>query len=92
MKIRTKWIDISKGIGAMLVLFGHVVRNDKIASIIYAFHMPLFFLLSGVTFYLKQESLFLFLKEKIKRIFIPYLIFSIPLFFVAGIRFLNRVC
>ncbi len=90
MKIRTKWIDISKGIGAMLVLFGHVVRNDKIASIIYAFHMPLFFLLSGVTFYLKQESLFLFLKEKIKRIFIPYLIFSIPLFVIAGIRFLNN--
>lgn len=61
--MRLDWIDISKGIGIILVVIGHAGRgltnanipdsNDLLPlldHVIYAFHMPLFFLLSGVTF------------------------------------------
>lgn len=54
-KTRIEWIDIAKGIGIVLVSFGHV-RNgdgrsvwlpalDMLISAIYLFHMPLFYFL-----------------------------------------------
>ena len=55
---RLQWIDTAKGIGIFLVVLGHAIRPGMIAipwcdflfRLIYAFHMPLFFLLSGYTF------------------------------------------
>lgn len=44
---RIKWIDIAKGIGIISVLVGHACSALK--PIIYAFHMPLFFVLTGYT-------------------------------------------
>lgn len=58
---RIQWLDYAKGIGIFLVVLGHTLRamvNSEIleSSItvnsidrwIYAFHMPLFFLISGL--------------------------------------------
>lgn len=63
MNKRLDWIDKAKGIGIILVVYGHVARgifnagipmNEKsfgiIDSVIYSFHMPLFFFLSGFFF------------------------------------------
>lgn len=47
VKGRECWIDIAKGIGIILVVLGHVTRNENLIRIIYSFHMPLFFFLSG---------------------------------------------
>ncbi|MBC7755034.1 MAG: acyltransferase family protein [Bdellovibrio sp.] len=62
--LRTLWVDYAKALGIMLVVYGHVTRglynaqipmNENlfklIDSIIYSFHMPLFFFLSGLFFY-----------------------------------------
>lgn len=59
--MREAWVDYAKGIGIILVVFGHVNRGLYSAgiqlsgssylltdSIIYSFHMPLFFFLSGL--------------------------------------------
>lgn len=44
---RNQIIDISKGLGIFLVVWGHVINNQ--ANIyIFSFHMPLFFFLSGL--------------------------------------------
>ena len=50
MKERLLYIDMLKAFGIILVVMGHVFHDsDSIVShFIYAFHMPLFFLLSGV--------------------------------------------
>ena len=57
---RVYWIDYAKGIGIFLVVIGHVCRGLTSGSIlsplvaksidqwIYAFHMPIFFFLSGL--------------------------------------------
>lgn len=57
---RVLWVDYAKGIGIALVVLGHVQRGLTTAGIltapwhasvdgfIYAFHMPLFFFLSGM--------------------------------------------
>lgn len=51
MKVRENWIDWAKSIGIMLVIMGHYGMGDKIyGTFIYAFHMPLFFIVSGYLF------------------------------------------
>lgn len=47
VKGRECWIDVAKGIGIILVVLGHVTRNENLIRIIYSFHMPLFFFLGG---------------------------------------------
>ena len=51
---RYNYIDISKGIGILMVVWAHILLVGVSHSMIYAFHMPLFFFISG----------FLFNKEK----------------------------
>lgn len=52
MKKRLIWIDNAKGIGILLVVLGHTYGIPvQLHHIIYSFHMPLFFILSGYTFH-----------------------------------------
>ena len=66
---RLEWIDIAKGVGIILVVVGHTGRGlsavyfpdgtgflQSMDKAIYAFHMPLFFLLSGITFGMRPPS------------------------------------
>lgn len=73
---RIKWIDVAKGICIFLVVFGHCITREGTGKVvflnrlIYSFHMPLFFILSGIT--LKTDIPFLeFVKKKFTRILLP---------------------
>ncbi len=44
---RFRWLDILKGFGIILVVFGHVFQNRISHEFIFAFHMPLFFMAAG---------------------------------------------
>lgn len=44
---RLDWLDAAKGLGIILVATGHVWTGGPVRDTIYAFHMPLFFLLAG---------------------------------------------
>lgn len=49
--MRIDSLDILKGIGIILVVVGHMIGNQLyIRPWIYAFHMPLFFMVSGYCF------------------------------------------
>ena len=48
-KERIIWIDYAKAIAMFFVIFGHVDSGNYLTNWIYSFHMPLFFLLSGIT-------------------------------------------
>jgi fucose 4-O-acetylase-like acetyltransferase len=63
MQNRDHWVDYAKGLGILLVVYGHVSRGvfnagikvdaelfKLVDSVIYSFHMPLFFFLSGLFF------------------------------------------
>lgn len=90
MQQRLMWIDISKGVGIILVVVGHTSRGILTAGIsddawllpiidaaIYAFHMPLFFILSGVTFGMRPpSSIWPDLSRKLWRLFYTLLIWS----------------
>lgn len=76
-KQRDKSIDIAKGIGIILVVYGHLAC--PIHEEIYLFHMPLFFLLSGY-FFSKSDSIKHFFLKKTKALICPFLVFYIVSF------------
>lgn len=87
-KNRIDWIDTAKGIGILLVVFGHAftMENSLIKIYIYSFHLPLFFFLSGLLFkYEKYKSYFAFLSSKVKTLIVPYLFFCITSYIVGYI-------
>jgi len=77
---RIEWIDIAKGIGIILVVIGHNFSDGEniiyLRKWIYSFHMPLFFLLSGILFSAKQESFKDFFFKRVRTLLLPYIIFA----------------
>lgn len=75
---RISWIDICKGLGIILVIYGHALYSENYRYLIYAFHMPLFFFLSGLTFrYQKYKHTGYLIKKSARQILLPYLIFAL---------------
>ena len=71
---RIEWIDTSKGLGMILVIAGHTIAL-KYSSVLYSFHMPLFFFLSGLVYNsLKYSSFKNLLKSKAAQILKPWLV------------------
>lgn len=61
---RIDWVDISKGLGIILVIIGHCVYlGGLIHNWIFSFHMPLFFILSGI--FIRKIKLNSFIKKTI---------------------------
>ncbi|MEI2511971.1 acyltransferase [Acinetobacter soli] len=90
--MRKDWVDYAKAIGIALVVFGHVLRGlhdsgiylsegffKTLDSIIYSFHMPLFFFLAGLFFVssLQKRGKKEFLLSKVDTIVYPYIIWSV---------------
>lgn len=81
-----------KGVGILLVILGHcMLFENPINRIIYSFHMPLFFILSGYVYNIKYKDLqkeFIFKKLKMLLYYfiLPTSIFMLitPLFFKLG--------
>lgn len=78
MKPRIAWIDTAKGIGIFFVVLGHALPDGHLtATVIWTFHMPLFFFLSGLTIRpwgAGPRGSFL---RSLKNLAIPYLFFSV---------------
>lgn len=92
MDNRTDWVDYGKGIGIILVVYGHLLSSAYHAgikipehfflisdSIVYGFHMPFFFLLAGlfVEGSLQKRGIKSYILDKFSRIAYPYVIWSI---------------
>ncbi|MEE0931377.1 MAG: acyltransferase family protein [Acutalibacteraceae bacterium] len=75
-KRRIDWIDSAKGIGIILVVFSHLAFRDTQYSVdvVFSFHMPLFFFLSGIVFS-NKDSFKIFLLKRIRSLYIPFLVF-----------------
>lgn len=70
-------IDIAKGIGIILVYFAHAVNNCYPKEIIGAFHMPLFFFLSGLLYNPVKYSYSQFFIRRVKSLIVPLLSFTL---------------
>ncbi|KRL52474.1 acyltransferase family protein [Furfurilactobacillus rossiae] len=76
-KKRIEWLDIARGITILAVVIGHTFQSQTFsmqtlpAKIIFAFHMPLFFIVSGYLFH--QQRLRIVLRKGIRSLLVPYL-------------------
>lgn len=76
MTKRLDWIDQARGLSIFLVVYGHNFPINE--PYIYSFHVPLFFLISGM-FHPKSINKALVIKRA-KMILIPYFFWSISLY------------
>jgi fucose 4-O-acetylase-like acetyltransferase len=88
---RIAWIDIARGLGIILVVYGHVLIGVSVAHplvpsgllsaseyTIYTFHMPLFFMLAGLSVVSSMaKGRVRFLRGKIWTIAYPYVLWSL---------------
>ena len=75
MKKRLVWVDQLRSIAFLLVIMGHVAQPKEVQSLIYAFHMPLFFLISGLTINrekLEQRDIREYISHQFKHLIVPY--------------------
>ncbi len=85
MRKRIYYIDILRAIAIILVIVGHIPYlgfSPEVHKYIYAFHIPLFFFVSGMSLcFTNYEKLNLKsnLKKRFTRIYLPYLIWAILL-------------
>lgn len=63
-------LSIARGIGIILVVVAHVSSNTWLNRCIYLFHMPFFFLISGMLF--KNLDPLYYLRSKAKALLIPF--------------------
>lgn len=83
---RVSWIDVCRGIGILLVLYGHLLSGDNHRYFIYSFHMPLFFFLSGLVFKPVSDKPFWEVTKKyFKQLLLPYFIFALSTYLFAQI-------
>jgi acyltransferase len=80
--MRIVWIDVAKAYGMILVFYGHIVERfvwlgyvsaQFQLKFIYAFHMPLFFILSGYILANKKNNFRFCLASRI----VPYIFFNL---------------
>lgn len=77
-KTRNKNIDIIKGTGIILMVLCHA--GFQFNGVISLFHMPIFFIASGVLYnesnIIKSKDFLQFIKRKIKGLWLPFFLFT----------------
>lgn len=74
---REQWIDVFRGIGIVLVVWGHVYGGYSF-DLIFLFHMPLFFFISGYLFR-PVGDIAAFARRKAIQLLIPYAVFLLAI-------------
>lgn len=90
-------IDYTKGFAIIMLLLSHcITENGYLKTWIFAWHMPIFFVICGILNTIRHPNGIPFNKfnswfrHRIKQIFIPYFVFgSLYIFFLGGLSFIS---
>ncbi len=100
-KKRLVFLDAAKGIAILFVVAGHLIKmkpsiidhGSELANLIYAFHMPVFFVISGMGLYLSLGTVQITLQNLIerckkytKRLLLCYFVWSLISYFLSSIN------
>lgn len=90
MTHRIPFIDIARGIAINLVIIGHCISTPEnpINRFILSFHMPLFFIISGMLMpsIKPQVSFSKFLFDKAKRLLLPQILLGVLFYLYGGVK------
>ena len=92
---RIEWIDVCKGLGIFLVFIGHTNVSQLSRTLydwIYSFHMPLFYMLSGLVFDgTKYNTFRKYINRRLKTLILPFFILNTILYIIAEVLNLDNV-
>ncbi len=92
---RIEWIDVCKGLGIFLVFIGHTNVSQLSRTLydwIYSFHMPLFYMLSGLVFDKTKYNTFRkYINRRFKTLILPFFILNTILYIIAEVLNLDNV-
>lgn len=80
---RQEYMDIFRSFGIILMIMGHINFGNKFDHFIHAFHMPIFFVISG--FFFRSDNnvtLRSFILKKAKSLLVPYIFFGLFHYFI----------
>lgn len=91
---RLEYIDIIKGVTIYFMVLGHSYsegNGEYIMRWIYSFHMPLFFITTGVLYGMRNKTSMTFdLKKKVRTLLFPYLFWgTIYQIFLASLKIMG---
>ncbi|MBO7636936.1 MAG: acyltransferase family protein [Paludibacteraceae bacterium] len=89
---RIDYIDIAKGLGMLAIIWGHIMLYGWSCKMVYGFHIPVFFMLSGMCFNQKKyDNVGELIVRRVKTLLVPYVIFSTVtwLVYVVGVWVLH---
>lgn len=75
-KSRMDYIDIYRAFGIILMVMGHIGFGGKFDKFIHAFHMPMFFFISGFFYKEKCIDIKKYAVDKAKKLLTPYFVFG----------------
>lgn len=91
---RNSTIDIIRGVMIFLMVMGHIGFGEQFDIWIHAFHMPVFFIVTGLFFKLDKPFIE-FVRDKFFKLVVPYITTSVFTFVVwigvEGIRAPSRI-
>lgn len=83
---RIAYIDVFRGMGILYMVLGHIGFSETFTIYIQSFHMPMFFLVTGL-FYKKQPAAEA-LRKRCRTLMLPYFLFAC--FFLAVVCAASR--
>lgn len=78
---RIDYIDVFRGFGILLMVIDHIGMGYKFSYFVHAFHMPMFFFLSGFFFKMPKYGGG-FIRKKMRSLLLPYFFFGSCFYFV----------
>ena len=90
---RLDYIDIAKGLGMLAIVWGHIMLDGWSCKMVYGFHIPLFFMLSGMCFNQnKYSAVGELIERRVRTLLVPYVIFSLVtwMVYVVGVLVLHN--
>lgn len=85
VKSRIDYVDIFRSTGIILMIMGHIGFGKEFNHYIHAFHMPMFFFLTG--YFYKEKKLTEIVKSRLNTLIIPYIVigsFHLTVFFLIN--------
>lgn len=85
-KQRLDYMDIFRSMGIILMIMGHIGFGEKFDYFIHAFHMPMFFFISGFLYKKKDISVGQLIRKKAVSLLIPYAVFGLAHYLINCLK------
>lgn len=67
-------IDVLRGICILYMIMGHIGFGSPFSKYIHAFHVPIFFVISG--YFFREEEISQHIKSRFRTLIVPYIVFG----------------